>query len=93
MKKLAIQLFVIGTIIATYALPVLAMWRRRSLIKVLTISLYCETEKNTGPVTCVFFCGIAVTVPTGCHGNQDSERISGAAGRTPIGRFLISIEI
>jgi len=25
MKKLAIQLFVIGTIIATYALPVLAM--------------------------------------------------------------------
>ena len=25
MKKLAIQLFVIGTIIATYALPILAM--------------------------------------------------------------------
>ena len=38
--------------------------RRRSLIKVLTISFYCETEKNTDPVTCVFFCGIAVTLPT-----------------------------
>jgi hypothetical protein len=46
---------------------------RRSLIIDLAISLYCETKKNTGLLTCVFLCGIAVTVPTGCPGNKNQS--------------------
>ena len=66
--------------------------RRRLLIIDPTISFYCETKKNTGPVTCVFLwyrCDRA----DGVSWEQESARIADAAGRTLIERFLISIEI
>jgi hypothetical protein len=68
-------------------------WRRRILIIDPTIPFYRKMKKKHRFPDLCFFMGHHCDHAEGVSWEQESARISGAAGLTPIGRFLISIEI